>query len=513
VARLPRDDHGERPDQLPLPGHPEVTPTSFLLQWGAIVRRPPGLSDAQASRVAAKFADFVGLGFQQDVEIWRHKTRIDNPLLCAEDGPVYQVRRWYEQFYCDVADVAPDMVARFEFEIDTTRAGVAALTQEYYQVPVAEVVRETGDGCSLVLDVPPALSGTFGYRPGQFVTVRVPSDLCGSVPRCYSLSSSPHAGERPAITVKRTSGGYASNWILERVAAGTVLDLLPPAGTFCPGSLEGDFLLFAAGSGITPVMSILKSALAAGRGRVVLVYANRDERSVIFGPRCASSPPRPAAGWWWCTGWIRCLACLRRRRSRPWPGRTFRSTRSSAGRTRTWRRSGRRWPAWACRARGCTWSGSCRWPRTPSRRPRRRVPGIAARLSVTLDGETTMLAWPAGTRMLDVLIEAGLDAPYSCRQGICDACACQLTGGKVDMAPRRGARGRRHRRRLRPGLPGRVPDPRGQHQLLSIASTPGCGLAAPAPRAPAIPDIPDISLTDLAPGPSRIVPTAPSAGC
>ena len=54
--------------------------------------------------------------------LWRNKTRIDNPLLCAEDGPVYQVRRWYEQFYRDVADIAPDMVARYEFEIDTTRA-------------------------------------------------------------------------------------------------------------------------------------------------------------------------------------------------------------------------------------------------------------------------------------------------------------------------------------------------------------------------------------------------------
>ena len=60
--------------------------------------------------------------------------------------------------------------------------------------------------------------------------------------------------------------------------------------------------------------------------------------------------------------------------------------------------------------------------------------GPAATLSVTLDGATTLLPWPAGTRMLDVLIEAGLDAPYSCRQGICGACACQLTGGEVEMA-------------------------------------------------------------------------------
>jgi 3-ketosteroid 9alpha-monooxygenase subunit A len=62
------------------------------------------------------------VGFLQDVEIWKHKSRIDNPLLCAEDGPVYQLRRWYEQFYVDVEDVTEEMVARYEFEVDTTRA-------------------------------------------------------------------------------------------------------------------------------------------------------------------------------------------------------------------------------------------------------------------------------------------------------------------------------------------------------------------------------------------------------
>ncbi len=122
IDNLWHDYHGMTMESVLINCHYPVTPTSFLLQWGAIVKRPPGLSDAQASRVAAKFADFVGLGFGQDVAIWLNKTRIDNPLLCAEDGPVYQVRRWYEQFYCDVADIAPDMVARYEFEIDTTRA-------------------------------------------------------------------------------------------------------------------------------------------------------------------------------------------------------------------------------------------------------------------------------------------------------------------------------------------------------------------------------------------------------
>ncbi|MFZ0188800.1 MAG: ferredoxin--NADP reductase [Streptosporangiaceae bacterium] len=300
--------------------------------------------------------------------------------------------------------------------------------REYLQVRVAEVVWETGDACSLVLDA------GFDYRPGQFVTVRIPSDLCGSVARCYSLCSSPLAGERPAITVKRTDGGYASNWIFDHVGAGTVLDVLPPAGTFCPGSLEGDFLLFAAGSGITPVMSILKSALAAGRGRVVLVYANRDEGSVIFGSllrRLAFDSGGRLVVVHWLDSLLgapsaAALAAL----ARPYvsfdaficgPDPYLAVVREALGRLGV--------PGTRVHVERFL---------SLAENPFEVVAvpdgGLAATLSVTLDGATTLLPWPAGTRMLDVLIEAGLDAPYSCRQGICGACACQLTGGEVEMA-------------------------------------------------------------------------------
>ena len=300
--------------------------------------------------------------------------------------------------------------------------------REYLQVRVAEVVWETGDACSLVLDA------GFDYRPGQFVTVRIPSDLCGSVARCYSLCSSPLAGERPAITVKRTEGGYASNWIFDHVGAGTVLDVLPPAGTFCPGSLEGDFLLFAAGSGITPVMSILKSALAAGRGRVVLVYANRDEGSVIFGSllrRLAFDSGGRLVVVHWLDSLLgapsaAALAAL----ARPYvsfdaficgPDPYLAVVREALGRLGV--------PGTRVHVERFL---------SLAENPFEVVAvpdgGLAATLSVTLDGATTLLPWPAGTRMLDVLIEAGLDAPYSCRQGICGACACQLTGGEVEMA-------------------------------------------------------------------------------
>jgi 3-ketosteroid 9alpha-monooxygenase subunit A len=102
--------------------HYPVSPTSFVLQWGAMVKKPSALDDEQAQGLAERFTTGVERGFVQDVEVWRHKAKIDNPLLCEEDGPVYQLRRWYEQFYVDVEDVTPEMTQRFEFEIDTERA-------------------------------------------------------------------------------------------------------------------------------------------------------------------------------------------------------------------------------------------------------------------------------------------------------------------------------------------------------------------------------------------------------
>jgi 3-ketosteroid 9alpha-monooxygenase subunit A len=102
--------------------HYPTSPTSFVLQYGLIVKKLEGLDDDMADKIANKYATMFGEGFMQDVEIWRNKTTIQNPLLCEEDGPVYQLRRWYEQFYVDAADVTSEMTQRFEFEVDTTHA-------------------------------------------------------------------------------------------------------------------------------------------------------------------------------------------------------------------------------------------------------------------------------------------------------------------------------------------------------------------------------------------------------
>ncbi len=100
--------------------HYPIDANSFVLQYGIIVKKSEALPDELAVQTAIGLGDFVKMGFEQDVAIWKSNARIDNPLLCEEDGPVYQLRRWYEQFYVDIADVTPDMVDRFEHELDTT---------------------------------------------------------------------------------------------------------------------------------------------------------------------------------------------------------------------------------------------------------------------------------------------------------------------------------------------------------------------------------------------------------
>ena len=140
------------------------------------------------------------------------------------------------------------------------------MATESFVLKVLDVVEETHDAHSIVFEVPDEVAEQFAYTPGQFLTVAVPSDRTGLAARCYSLSSAPHAG-RHQITVKRTADGYASNWICDNLRQGDTLRVLPPSGIFTPRDLEADLLLFAGGSGITPVMSITRTALEKGTAR------------------------------------------------------------------------------------------------------------------------------------------------------------------------------------------------------------------------------------------------------
>ena len=158
---------------------------------------------------------------------------------------------------------------------------------DHHPLAVARVVDETADARSFVLDVPPALSDSFAYRAGQFCTFRA---VIGGEPvvRCYSMSSSPDAGEPLTVTVKRVPGGVMSTWMNDSVRPGDTIDVLPPAGLFVLRASDAPLVAFAGGSGITPILSIVKSALLTTRRDVRLVYANRDRGGVIFAAALAA---------------------------------------------------------------------------------------------------------------------------------------------------------------------------------------------------------------------------------
>ena len=165
--------------------------------------------------------------------------------------------------------------------------------EDSWLLTVAEVRSETDDAVSVVFDVPEEDADAFVFAPGQFLTLGIPSDRTGLAARCYSICVPP--GEPLTVTVKRTVDGYASNWVNDHLAAGDTVRVLPPSGIFTPKNLDADLLLFAGGSGITPVMSITRTALRDGSGQVVLFYANRDERSVIFAEALRGARQRPTS--------------------------------------------------------------------------------------------------------------------------------------------------------------------------------------------------------------------------
>ncbi|MCT7660622.1 ferredoxin--NADP reductase [Mycobacterium deserti] len=145
---------------------------------------------------------------------------------------------------------------------------------------VKRVVRETSDAVSLVLDVPAHCSAQYRYRAGQFLTLRVTVDG-QDLRRCYSMSSAPVEDDLQ-ITVKRDPGGVVSNWLNDTVSEGVEIHAAPPEGRFCLRDTDDEVVAFAGGSGITPIMSLLRTALANSSRRVRLFYANRSRDSVIF---------------------------------------------------------------------------------------------------------------------------------------------------------------------------------------------------------------------------------------
>lgn len=304
----------------------------------------------------------------------------------------------------------------------------------FHPLRVSRVVEETPDAKSFVFEVPEPLAALFKFRAGQFLTLEVPHDA-GALRRCYSLASSPQVDKEHKVTVKRVEGGRASTWLVERVREGDVLRVQPPDGRFVLTGTERPLLLFAGGSGITPIISLLKTALATTKRVARLVYANRDAASVIFRAELDLIAARSEGR----------AAITHRLDDRDGFVREadvasmFRGVEDAE--------------AYLCGPaafmdtveRGLLSAGVVaerihveRFLSLPDPKPHEAhdAPSGAETpesIDVTVLGKQHTVPYEAGKSLLRAALDAGLDAPYSCEEGFCGSCAAQLVEGQVKM--------------------------------------------------------------------------------
>jgi 3-ketosteroid 9alpha-monooxygenase subunit B len=304
----------------------------------------------------------------------------------------------------------------------------------FHSLRVTAIVDETHDAKSFVLEVPPELASDFAYRAGQYLTIEVPHPG-GALRRSYSLCSSPDHDGRHEITVKRVRDGRGSNWLHDTVHVGDRVAVSRPEGRFVLDASSGPLVLFAGGSGITPVISIVKTALAKTSRRATLLYANRDRASIIFAETLAglvaSHPERLRVIHHLddAQGFLDAAAVTRIAKESPGASMylcgpaPFMTTVEQALRAAGVEDS-------KIHIERFTSSGAINAEPPPPVSPR-DTPDF---VDVELQGRKHRVPYATGKTLLQAARDAGLDAPYSCEEGFCGTCASQLLAGKVTMA-------------------------------------------------------------------------------
>jgi ring-1,2-phenylacetyl-CoA epoxidase subunit PaaE len=317
-------------------------------------------------------------------------------------------------------------------------------TTGFHRLRVAGVERLCEDAVGVTFDVPEHLREDFAFRPGQYLTLRQFVDG-REERRSYSICSP--AGARPKVGVRRVDTGLFSEWLVDRAEPGDEIEVAPPAGSFTPDLAAGAHHgLVAAGSGITPVLSIAASALAAHPDtRVTLLYGNRRTDTVMFTEELAdlknAHGPR-----------LHLLHVLSRE---PMEAEIF-TGRLDAEKLQVllgalvdvadvdhW---------WLCGPLGMTEAavevlsgfGVDRKrvhrelfyvdePPPELHRPDAAVEGETSEVTVVLNGRTTTLTLPRAESVLDAAQRVRGDLPFACKGGVCGTCRAKVTDGEVTM--------------------------------------------------------------------------------
>lgn len=330
------------------------------------------------------------------------------------------------------------------------------MAAHFHPLTVKRLTPDAAGSAAITLQVPAALREAFDFRPGQFLTLR--ATVRGEeIRRSYSICSARQRYLRSGeidIGVKPVEGGVFSRWALAHLRAGKAIDAMPPDGRFTARVAGARHrVAFAAGSGITPVLSIMASTLAAEpESRFTLVYGNQRVNTIMFNEALQDLKDRYPAR----VSLIHLLsrqaqevALLNGRLDEAKVGELLRTMLPArdideaflcgpegmidaasrallAAGVSSERIHAERFFAAA--------QGTARKPAQPGRcAPEAGGQAAQHRLEVVLDGKTHQLAIGDDDHVLDVALEAGLDLPYSCRGGVCCTCRARVLEGKVEM--------------------------------------------------------------------------------
>ncbi|MFI5891501.1 1,2-phenylacetyl-CoA epoxidase subunit PaaE [Actinoplanes sp. NPDC051513] len=317
------------------------------------------------------------------------------------------------------------------------------VVRDFHRLRVAGIERLCDDAVAVTFDVPEDLATIYAFRAGQSLTVRRPADPADER-RSYSICAP--VGARPRIGVREVPGGVVSSWLVRDLRIGDEVEVAPPTGTFTPDiDAGGRHVMIAAGSGITPVLSIAASLLRRPGAQVSILYGNRRADTVMFAEELAdlkdSHPSRLE------------LVHLLSREAREVE---LLSGRLDAAKMRTllpmlidvgavdhW---------WLCGPFGMVTDAievltehgvpparihrELFWvdelPPEP-RREERAIEGPSSEVTVVLDGRATTVTVAEGDTVLEGAQRARPDLPFACKGGVCGTCRARVTEGEVTM--------------------------------------------------------------------------------
>jgi ring-1,2-phenylacetyl-CoA epoxidase subunit PaaE len=332
-------------------------------------------------------------------------------------------------------------------------AGTRPETGDFHPLRVAAVRPETDQAVCITFDVPPALRETFRFVPGQYLTLRARVDG-RELTRCYSICSGTDE-DALRVAVKRIGDGVFSNYVNDHLRPGDVIDVLPPRGSFClqpDPSTARNCLCIAAGSGITPVLSIIRSVLGAEPGsRMTLIFGNQRVATMMFREELQALKNRYMGRFHWINilsrepqeveilnGRInnrkgaelcRCLIDLHAFDDFFLCGPEGMISEVSRG----------------LRAEGIdesrihyelfTGSADDAAQVVAKHHERaRRMAGKVSQVTVRVGGRETTFELPAdGSNILDAGLDHGAELPFACKGGVCATCKAKLVEGEVDM--------------------------------------------------------------------------------